>query len=171
MASGETFIFRAALDGRKSVYRDIEVEASTSLYRLAKAITTAFGFDFDHAFGFYSGLTPAKLTRVDPRYELFADMGEANPGVLSVKKTKVSQAFPAIGHSLIFLFDYGDEWRFRVSLKEMGTKLPKVRYPRIVTSRGNAPSQYPDPDEEMDDGQERYGINPLTGEVIKFGKR
>jgi Plasmid pRiA4b ORF-3-like protein len=171
LASSETFILRAALDGQKSICRDIEVEPSTSLYRLAKAVTNAFDFDFDHAFGFYSGLTPAKLTRVDPRYELFADMGEADPGVLSVKKTKVSQAFPVVGHSLIFLFDYGDEWRFRVSLREVGTKLPKVGYPRVVTIRGNAPPQYPDPDEDMDDGGERYGVNPLTGEVIKFGKR
>ena len=171
MASSETFILRAALDGQRSIYRDIEVETSTSLYRLAKAITDAFGFGFDHAFGFYSGLTPAKLMRVDPRYELFADMGEADPGVFSVKKTKVSQAFPAIGHSLVFLFDYGDEWQFRVSLKKTDTKLPKVRYPRIVTIRGNPPPQYPDPDEDTGDGGERFGVNPLTGEVIKFGKR
>ena len=171
MPSGETFILRVALDGQKSIYRDIEIEPSKSLYRLAEAITNAFDFDFDHAFGFYSGLTPARLTRVDPRYELFADMGEADRGVLSVKKTKVSHAFPAIGHTLLFLFDYGDEWRFRVSLKETGTKQPKVRYPRVVTIRGNAPPQYPDPDEDIDDGRERYGFNPLTGEVSKFGKR
>jgi hypothetical protein len=171
MTPGETFILRAALDGRKSIYRDIEIESSKSLYRLAEAITNAFDFDFDHAFGFYSGLTPAKLTRIDPRYELFADMGEADPGVFSVKKTKISQAFPAIGRALLFLFDYGDEWRFRVSLKETGTKQPKVRYPRVVTIRGNAPPQYPDPDEDIDDGGERYGVNLLTGEVIKFGKR
>lgn len=170
MGSSKTFVLRAALDAQKSIYRDIEVSPSISLYRLAEAITKAFGFDFDHAFGFYSGLTPAELTRVDPRYELFADMGEADPGVFSVKKTKVSEAFPAIGHSLIFLFDYGDEWRFRVSLKETSTKQPKVRYPRIVTIRGNAPPQYPDPDEDTDDGGERCGVNLLTGEVIKFGK-
>ena len=170
MASSKTFILRAALDGRRSIYRDIEITPSASLYRLAEAITNAFDFDFDHAFGFYSGLTSAKLTRVDPRYELFADMGGADPGVFGVKKTKVSQAFPAIGHILIFLFDYGDGWLFRVSLKEMGTKLAKVRYPRVVTIRGDAPPQYPDPDEDIDDGGERYGVNPLTGEVIKFGK-
>jgi hypothetical protein len=152
MPPSETFILRAALDGQKAIYRDIEIESSKSLYRLAEALVKAFDFDFDHAFGFYSGLTPAKLTRVDPRYELFADMGEANPGVFSVKKTKVSQAFLDIGHTLVFLFDYGDDWRFRVSLKETGTKQPKVRYPRVVTIRGNAPPQYPDPDEDIDDG-------------------
>ena len=151
MTPGKTFILRAAFDGQKSIYRDIEIEPSKSLYRLAEAIVKAFDFDFDHAFGFYSGLTPAKLTQVDPRYELFADMGEADPAVFSVKKTKVSQAFPDIGHTLIFLFDYGDDWRFRVSLKDTGEKQPKVRYPRVVTIRGDAPPQYPDPDEDIDD--------------------
>jgi len=152
MTVSKTFILRTALDGRKSIYRDIEIEPSKSLYRLAEAIVSAFDFGFDHAFGFYSGLTSATLTRVDPRYELFADMGEADPGVFSVKKTKVSQAFPEVGHTLLFLFDYGDEWRFRISLKETGTKQPKVRYPRVVTIRGNAPPQYPDPDEDIDGG-------------------
>lgn len=171
MMPGETFILRAALAGQKSVYRDVEIESSKSLYRLAEALVKAFDFDFDHAFGFYSGLTPAQLTRVDPRYELFADMGEADPGVLSVKKTKIAQAFPVTGHTLLFLFDYGDEWCFRVSLRETGTKQAKARYPRVVTIRGDAPPQYPDPDEDIDDGGERFGINLLTGEVIKFGKR
>jgi Plasmid pRiA4b ORF-3-like protein len=171
MISSEPFVLRAALDGQKSIHRDIEIESSMSLYRMVEVLVKAFDFDFDHAFGFYSGLTPAKLTRVDARYELFADMGEADPSAFSVKKTKVSQAFPAIGHTLLFLFDYGDEWRFRVSLKETGTKQPKVRYPRVVTIRGIVPPQYPDPDEEIDDGGERYGVNPLTGEAIKFGKR
>src|SRR4051794_34888320 len=77
-----------------------------------EAIAAAFDFDFDHAFGFYSGLTPAKMMREHPRYELFADIGEADPGVFGVKKTKVAQAFPAIGHTMMFLFDYGDGWHF-----------------------------------------------------------
>jgi hypothetical protein len=168
MAQTDTFIIRAALDGEASIFRDIEIDASKSLYKLAEAIVAAFDFDFDHAFGFYSGLTPAKMLRVNPRYELFADMGDANPGVLGVKKTKIADAFPAVGHSLLFLFDYGDEWRFRVKLKATGNKIAKVRYPRVVTSHGVAPAQYPDPD-EMSEDRPTYGINPVTGEKIKFG--
>jgi hypothetical protein len=99
MAQNSTLIVRAALERRKSIYRDIEIEASDSLYSFARAIIMAFGFDFDHAFGFYTGLTPAKMMREYPRYELFADMGETGPNVGSVKKTKVAQAFPIIGHT------------------------------------------------------------------------
>ena len=166
MASNDTFILRAGLDGKMSIYRDIEIEPSKSLYRLAEAIVTAFGFDFDHAFGFYSGLKPATLMRTLPRYELFADMGDAAPGVGSVKKTRVSQVFAEIGHTMMFLFDYGDDWCFRVSLKAKGTKLAKTRYPRVVATRGDAPPQYPDPDDIDDDDRPSYGINPVTGEKI-----
>ena len=170
MAQNSTLIIRAALERRKSIYRDIEIEASNSLYRFAEAIVMAFGFDFDHAFGFYTGLTPAKMAREYPRYELFVDMGATEPNVGSVKKTKVAQAFPAIGHTMVFLFDYGDEWRFRVSLRGTGAKIAKVRYPRIVATHGDAPPQYPDPDEFDDDDAPTFGINLATGEKIKFGR-
>ena len=167
MAHNDTLIIRAALEGDTSIYRDVEIEASKSLYKLAEALVSSFGFDFDHAFGFYSGLTPANMMRTHPKYELFADMGDADPDVSSVKKTKISQAFPAVGHTMLFLFDYGDDWHFRVSLRKSGTKIAKVRYPRIVASQGEAPEQYPDPDENAED-RPTYGVNPVTGEKIYF---
>ena len=170
MAQNDTLIIRAALAGTASIYREIEIEGSTSLYRLAEAIVAAFGFDFDHAFGFYSGLKPATMMRVHPRYELFVDMGDADPGVLSVKKTKIAQAFPSIGHTMLFLFDYGDDWLFRVRLEKTGKKAAKVRYPRIVATHGEAPEQYPDPD-DFDEDIPHYGVNLATGEKIKIGKR
>lgn len=167
MAQGETFVIRVALDGEATIYRDVEIDPSKSLYKLAEAIVWAFGFDFDHAFGFYNG-DPFARTRKHPYYELFADMGEAEGGARGVKKTKIADAFPAVGHSLIFLFDYGDDWRFRVKLKATGTKHPKTRYPRIVASQGNSPEQYPEPDDEPHDGP-RYMFNLTTGEKIKIG--
>lgn len=169
MSQNDTLILRVAFEHAKSIYRDIEIEGSKSLYNLAQAIIAAFNFDFDHAFGFYSGLTRAKMWRTDPRYELFADMGETDPGVLGVKKTKIADAFPAVGHKMIFLFDYGDEWLFRVSLKTLGAKHAKTKYPRVVASKGEAPHQYPDPDDFDGDGP-TWGINPVTGEKIEFGK-
>src|SRR5437764_7840611 len=113
MTQNGTLIFRAALEHQKSVYRDIEIEASKPLYKLAEAIVSAFDFDFDHAFGFYTGLTPAKMWRTPPKFELFADMGEADVDVRGVKKTRIAEAFPKVGHTMLFLFDYGDDWHFR----------------------------------------------------------
>jgi hypothetical protein len=71
---------------------------------------------------------------------------------------------------MLFLFDYGDEWHFRVRLRELGTKAAKARYPRVVTIRGVAPPQYAYPeDDDRDDGDRATeGISLLTGEKIIF---
>jgi Plasmid pRiA4b ORF-3-like protein len=173
MVQNGTLIIRVALKRQKAIFREIEIPASASLYRLAEAIVTAFDFDFDHCFGFYSGLTPTTMLRQHPIYELFADMGEADPGVLTVKKTRISRAFPAVGHAMLFLFDYGDEWHFHVRLKATGKKAAKVRYPRVVAAQGVAPPQYPDPDEDFDEDFDEKGpiwIDPKTGEKTFFGR-
>src|SRR6476469_5238432 len=125
MSQSDTMIIRTTLERKASIYRDIEVDGSRSLYKLAEAIVSSFDFDFDHAFGFYTGLTDATMMEKRPRYELFADMGEADSGVLGVKKTKIAQAFRAVGHTMLFLFDYGDEWLFRVRFQETAKKMAK----------------------------------------------
>ena len=142
MPPSSTHIFRVSLMGNAKVYRDIEMPSSASLHALAQAILTAFDFDFDHAFGFYSGKTPRTLMHTEPKYELFVDLGEET-GALSVKRTTVAVAFPKPRHRLTFLFDYGDEWLFQVALTGTGHKAPKVRYPKVLASQGDAPQQYP----------------------------
>jgi len=108
MAGATTHILRASL--RPKLYRDIEIDSGKSLYDLAEGIVRAFDFDLDHAFGFYSKLT-GHYHDSPIKYELFADLegGESDAG--SVKHTKVAQAFPDVGSKMLFLFDYGDEWR------------------------------------------------------------
>ena len=145
MAEGSTHIFRASLRGR--LYRDIEIDSGKSLYDLAEAIVSAFDFSFDHAFGFYDKLT-GNYTQSPLRYELFADMDGGMSDARSVKRTSVAQAFKGVGSKMLFLFDYGDEWHFKVEVIGLGKKKPKAQYPKVVASVGKAPPQYPDPDED-----------------------
>ena len=151
MADTSTRIFRASLRGR--LYRDIEIPSGKSLHDLAAAIIRAFDFDFDHAFGFYGNLK-GNYYRSEERYELFADMGEADEGVKGVRRTKVSAAFPDVGKKMLFLFDYGDEWHFTVELIGLGQKEPKASYPRVLKQVGKAPPQYPDLDDDEEDEEE-----------------
>jgi hypothetical protein len=89
-----------------------------------------------------------------PKYELFADMGE-DSDARSVKKVRVIEVFPNVGHAMTFLlFDYGDEWLFRIEVTGFDHKLPKTRYPRALASVGAAPEQYTDPEEGDADGEE-----------------
>lgn len=141
MGEATTHILRASLADDAVVYRDIEISSARSLYELAAVIVTAFDFDFDHCFGFYSGLTRRTMTETQPMYELFADIGEESEG-MSVEKTAVGEAFVKPGHKMMFLFDYGDEWLFLVELLGIGKKIPRARYPKLLSIVGEAPVQY-----------------------------
>jgi hypothetical protein len=145
MANNTTCIFRASLKAK--LYREIELDSSGSLADLAEAIAGAFDFDFDHAFGFYSKLT-GRYHESPEQYELFADMEGSDSDAGSVERTKISQAFATIGKTMLFVFDYSEEWRFQVQLTAQGEKKPKTRYPRMTAAMGEAPPQYPDEDEE-----------------------
>ena len=58
------------------------------------------------------------------------------------------------GREFLYIFDYGDEWRFRIRLHAINPDASEGDYPRIVQSVGEAPAQYEDwEDEDADDGE------------------
>ena len=150
MASTSTHLFRVSLQDAPTILREIEIASDKKLVDLAQAIVRAFDFEFDHAFGFYSTLRGREVMRAQPKYEVFADMGERTDSG-SVKRTRVAEAFPAVGHTMLFLFDYGDDWRFIVEVVGRGEREPKVRYPRVLRKVGRSPEQYPDWDDEAEE--------------------
>lgn len=131
----------------QTAIRKIKISGTRSLYQFAKTITGAFGFSFDHAFGFYDAF--GNLRDAKKIYELFVDAGEeASPAAQGVKKTKISQAFIKPGDKMLFLFDYGDEWRFSVELKDIRKTEEKESEPVVLESTGKAPVQYPPCEED-----------------------
>jgi hypothetical protein len=57
-------------------------------------------------------------------------MGESD--ARSVKRTRIAEAFPAVGTKMTFHFDYGDDWQFRVEAigqnrTERGRKYPRLK--------------------------------------------
>jgi Plasmid pRiA4b ORF-3-like protein len=161
---------RASLEPK--LYREIEIAGEASLYKLAEAINTVFGFDFDHAFGFYDNLkNPYKSKTV---YELFKDMGEPSVAhARSVKRSKVQEAFEGDGKALAFLFDYGDEWLFQVKrLSAQPRDAPKTFW-KLIKSVGDAPEQYPPEEEDADDRPfaEKYEMIKMHGITVVRRKK
>jgi hypothetical protein len=119
-------------------------------FRDGFAATVALTVRSQSAAGYVVPMNVAALKgnvlRSQPKYELFADMGGIDLGMRtdakSVKRTAIAEAFPAVGHKMLFLFDYGDEWRFVVEFIEGGQKDPKARYPKVLKKVGEAPPQY-----------------------------
>ena len=141
----KTHIFKIQLLHDKRIQREIEVPEDFSLYRLAGAIVGAYGFDFDHAFGFFSKIAESGYYNSEKKYELFTDLedeGIESTGAGSVKKTKVRDVWKTIGDKMLFLFDYGDNWLFVIELIGFGERDPKQKYPHLLKKMGNAPKQY-----------------------------
>ena len=93
------------------------------------------------------------------KYELFADMGESE--ARSVKRTRIVEAFPTVGAKMTFLFDYGDNWQFRIEAIGQNRKEPGGKYPRLLKTIGEAPEQYPT--RTMSDGSLCRALYQTTG--------
>jgi len=51
---------------------------------------------------------------------------------------------PNLDQKLLYLFDFGDLWRFTMRFHNVDPDAPDDEYPRIVESVGHAPQQYPE---------------------------
>ena len=162
--TSHTITLRVSLEPK--IYRDIEISSEASLYKLAQVINKVFGFDFDHMFGFYDNLKkPYKSATV---YELFTDLGEASDeNARGVKKSTVAEAFEKDGATFAYLFDYGDEWIFRVKRTGAAASAAAKTYWKLIKSEGEAPEQYPEYEEEemggsFEDNYEMRKVGILT---------
>ena len=72
-----------------------------------------------------------------------------------VRTTSLDSLALKKGKTFLYLFDYGDEWRFKVKVDAINNNAdPKAQYPRLVEAVGEAPTQYADWEEEEEEGEE-----------------
>ena len=134
----KVYIFRVNLTDsaarvRGFPYRVLALPQDYTLYQLAQAILDSFTFDLDHSFGFYDNLKD--WTRAREGYEYFTDLGEDH-GFPGVEKTLIKDAFREPGKKMLFLFDYGEEWRFLVRLVKESDREGQEEYPRVIKGEG-----------------------------------
>jgi hypothetical protein len=113
----------------------IEIDSSSSLEDLHFAIQSAVGFDDDHLYEFFIARTDRSRQRVtfdDENGELY--------------ERTIESVFPLPkGHHLYYLFDYGDDWTFKISRAKTraAESSPDITYPRLILENGERPCQYP----------------------------
>jgi len=88
------------------------------------------------------GISPELSERVLGDFgPMYAGPGDVRTTILESLGLKPKQEF-------MYLFDYGDEWRFKVRVHAINENAdPEAEYPRLVESVGEAPEQYPAWDE------------------------
>ena len=123
--------------------RTIDILDNESLESLAETILDSYDFAMDHAFGFYSNLNDYYDS--EEVYTLFADLEESEDESLngkSVQHTNLHDVFEK-NKTMLFVFDYGDEWIFHVRCTSVDDIKNDRDYPSIIESKGKAPEQYP----------------------------
>jgi hypothetical protein len=100
-------------------------------------------------FGPDSGLTLAEMEAemADFWESVLADEAEAGPRNSLETELAVLNLQP--GQEFLYLFDFGDEHRFKVRVSAINEPAdPATEYPRVVESVGKAPRQYRNWDDE-----------------------
>ncbi|OLN30804.1 IS1096 element passenger TnpR family protein [Desulfosporosinus metallidurans] len=126
-----TYLIKVSLS--RGIWRKIEMAAKHTLHQLHLAIQEAFDFDDDHLYSFFMDNKKWSYDRYDsPLDEEGANADEVKIGELGL--------YP--GKTFLYLFDYGDEWEFKVEVEEINSDKPLPLSPKIVSKRGEAPDQY-----------------------------
>jgi hypothetical protein len=65
-------------------------------------------------------------------------------------KTVIGRLGFELGQEFLYLFDFGDEWKFDVRVEEiLDSGVPPVR-PLVIGSKGEASEQYPDYENDIE---------------------
>ncbi|MFA6111638.1 MAG: hypothetical protein WDA75_22995 [Candidatus Latescibacterota bacterium] len=113
-------------------WRRLAVPAGKSLHELAQAIIAAFDFDFDHLYAYYRGTRPGEGPAI------------GHPGLEEGQRadqTRIADLGLQPGDRLVLLFDFGDEWLFRLEVEE--ARLGEGNQVEILERQGRPPAQYP----------------------------
>lgn len=117
------------------VWRRIVAPASGNMEQLASTILNAYQFDHDHLYRFvFRGKKGSQVTIAGPYLEdadYFAD------------ETRVGDVPLLAGETMIFHYDFGDDWHFQVNLESVDeTPLKRIEAPELTAQSGEAPEQY-----------------------------
>ena len=125
------YVFKVSLE--KNIWRRIELSSDHTLLDLHNSIQSAYGFDDDHLYSFFmNGKIPSDEVFTSP----YDDTGP------HVDVVRIGDLGLTVGQNILYLFDYGDMWRFRVELEEIRALGVIPLNPMIIESKGKSPKQY-----------------------------
>ena len=125
-------------------YRHIQIGEGATLLSLSSAILNAFDFFDDHLHSFFMN-----NRAWDSDAEFICPGGDLDDALGYTDKIKLSKFRLTKGDKFLYIFDYGDDWRFRINVLRVINEA--TTRPTVLKSVGSV-SQYRDWDgEESED--------------------
>lgn len=115
------------------VYAIIKVSSKVTLDEFHEMIQEIIEFDNDHLYCFYmDGRDNAFKTYVSPN-----DDGEKYADYITIEELELYE-----GQKFEYLFDYGDRWRFTITVEKIEKDEAQIEKPLLVKLNGKFPEQY-----------------------------
>ena len=105
-------------------YRHIQISESATLMKLSSAILFSVDFFDDHMHSFFMN-----NSAWDQKFEYMCPGGSLDGAHGYSDKVKLSQFHLGKGDRFLYIFDYGDEWRFQIRVLRIvdePTEIPLV---------------------------------------------
>ncbi len=134
----QTYVFRAELVGFEGVRRTVTVHDDLTLVDLHYALQSAFGWDDDHLYSFW--LSGAFWGDEGGHYMHPLHAASMRPPGRSAC-ARLDALDLAEGQRIAYVFDFGEEWRVALTLKEI-REVDGHAVARCIEKVGAAPPQY-----------------------------
>ena len=126
------FIFKVSL-WKGEIWRRIALISTCTLDELATMIIRAYDFDFDHLYQFtYSNRFGGRKRVAHPYIKEVPATDEVELGELPLQ----------LGTKMEFVYDFGDNWTFEVTLEQINPSPAIVKAPQVIETHGESPTQY-----------------------------
>lgn len=149
---------RIILDAEEDIFRDIEIDAESSMEEFHNAIAQSFGFLGNEMASFY---TCDERWVQDEEIALF-DMSDNGADVRLMNETFLEDIMTENSPKLIYVYDFLSMWTFFVELADIVPKESSQSYPNVLFSFGELPESPPEkkfesePNFDFDDTLENY---------------
>jgi hypothetical protein len=134
--------FRAILNAKDEVYRDIEIEEDATFEDFHNAITQAFGFEGQEMASFYESNEQWEQLDEIPLF----DVSEGNEPVKTMAEIKLNQIITKEHRNLVYIYDFLSMWTFIVELADITDPEIGFIYPNLMFAQGEIPLEPIDPE-------------------------
>ena len=148
----EDMIYEFRVSFARDCYRVIQCGSNHTFDDLHLVIQHAFNFDNDHLYAFFMDGKRWSNNSINSPYSdepPFAD------------DVRIGGTYLRVKQKFLYLFDFGDEWLFNITLQSVRVGELASPWPIITESVGKAPDQYPsyDGEEDWDDSDDEEILN------------
>src|SRR5262245_16404123 len=142
MVDNSVCVFDASLVDYADVTCTIGVRDNQTLEHVHRGLRRAFNWDDDHLYSFWLSGVPWDGPETEFTAPNELEMSEARSADIRLRDLDLE-----VGRPIAYVFDFGDEWRVLLHLRQRVAPEPGARYPKVLRRNGEAPRQYAFDDE------------------------